>query len=66
MECKDCCYLRKDVKVFGNMPEKVKKLYGDVQQPCNRYPVNSMRAPGEPACGELKNGSVGMDYYAKR
>ena len=52
MECRNCKYLRQDVKVFGGMGELVKK-YGEFTNPCNRYP-HIMRAPKEPACGEFE------------
>lgn len=52
MKCKDCKYLRVDIKCFGTtgLVEK----YGKYTHPCNRYPQNIMRAPKEPACGEFE------------
>ena len=51
--CKECEYLRTDVKVFGGNAELPMK-YGNYTNPCNRFPQNIMRAPKEPACGEFK------------
>ena len=52
-QCKDCRYLRIDIKCFGGVAELPAK-YGKYTNPCNRYPQNIMRAPKEPACGEFK------------
>ena len=53
MKCKDCKYLRQDVKKFGENAELPSK-FGNYTSPCNRYPMNIMRCPSEPACGEFK------------
>jgi len=53
MKCKDCKYIRLDIKAFGGRAVLPKK-YGKFTRPCNRYPQNIMRSPEEPACGEYK------------
>lgn len=53
MKCKDCKFLRTDVKNFGGNAELPAK-YGKYTCPCNRYPMNIMRSPQEPACGEFR------------
>lgn len=53
MKCKDCKYLRTDIKIFGGKAV-IPAEYGKYTHPCNRYPQNIMRAPKEPACGEFK------------
>lgn len=53
MKCEDCNWLRSDIRIFGGeaaLPAK----YDKYTNPCNRFPANIMRAPGEPACGEFK------------
>lgn len=52
-QCKDCKFLRTNVKVFSDAAVLPKK-YGDFVSPCNRYPQNTGRGPLEPACGEFK------------
>lgn len=49
-KCKDCRYLRTDIRDFVKLPTK----YGKYTNPCNRYPENIWRSPEEPACGEFK------------
>lgn len=53
MKCKNCEFMRLDVKCFGD-EEELPKKYGNYTSPCNRYPQNIMRSPEEPACGEFK------------
>lgn len=60
MKCKDCEYLRTDVKRFAGeaiLPAK----YGKYTNPCNRYPQNIMRSPKEPACGEFQSSSTSVE-----
>ena len=52
MKCKDCTHLRQDIKAFGGRAE-LPKEYGKFTNPCNRFPMNIMRSPEEPACGEF-------------
>lgn len=49
-KCKDCRYLRTNIKDFVKLPTK----YGKYTNPCNRYPENIWRSPEEPACGEFQ------------
>lgn len=51
-QCKDCRYLRQDIKDFAT--SQVTRVYGGHTSPCNRYPRNILRSPKEPACGEFK------------
>lgn len=51
--CKDCKYLRHNVRQFDNNAT-LPKQYGNYTSPCNRFPQNIMRSPEEPACGEFK------------
>ena len=51
--CNDCHYLRLDIRIAdGQAP--IPKHYGNFTYPCNRYPMNILRSPLEPACGEFK------------
>lgn len=53
MQCKDCSHLRSDIECIS--PKTViTSVYGERQNPCNRYPQNIYRHRLEPACGEFK------------
>lgn len=51
--CKNCVFLRTSIIVENTNPMLVTR-YGNYVNPCNRYPMNIMRAPTEPGCGEFK------------
>lgn len=53
MKCKDCKFLRTDT-ASDIGPGSVARKYGMLGQPCNRFPMNIIRHPDEPACGEFR------------
>ena len=53
LKCKDCFYLRSDVSL-NSENQFLSKIYGKIVYPCNRYPMNILRAKNEPACGEFQ------------
>ncbi len=65
MKCSDCIYLRQNIKNFDIRPVLPKQ--GDHVSPCNRYPQNTYRGPGEPACGEFKRKGLcgGMEKWSR-